>query len=146
MWRTSILYYISQAGQGIPVNLSYERIKTTMPKKQFVPDLIDQAKSILSSWKQIDPKLAFGSLNIVALEAGLTRANGIDMEIKDLESKLTNLRNQREACFQELWDMLKRVRFSIKGMFGDDSVQYEMVGGKRLSERKSPRRNGTPVP
>jgi hypothetical protein len=31
---------------------------------------------------------------------------------------------------------VKRVRSAIKGVYGDDSTQYEMVGGTRMSERK----------
>jgi hypothetical protein len=117
-----------------------------MSKKYFVPDLLDQAKSVLSSWTQIDDQLAFGTLNRATLVAALTQANNIDTQIKDLESQLMNLRNQRQDCYGEVWDMLKRVRAMMKGMFGDDSTQYEMVGGKRLSERKSPRRTAAPVP
>ena len=117
-----------------------------MPKRQFASNLLDQVKTVLSSWTQIDDKLQFGTLNTATLAAGLTRANQIDTEIRELESRLTNLRNQREACHLEVWDMVKRVRALMKGMFGDDSSQYEMVGGTRLSERKSPRRNGTAVP
>jgi hypothetical protein len=32
--------------------------------------------------------------------------------------------------------MVKRVRNAIKGTYGDDSSQYEMVGRVRMSERK----------
>ena len=117
-----------------------------MSKKQFASDLLEQARNVLSSWKQIDDRLAFGTLNTSTLVAGIDTASAIDAEIRDLENKLTNLRNVREATYQELWDIVKRVRAMMKGMFGDDSSQYEMVGGTRLSERKNPRRNGTPVP
>src|SRR5687768_10259695 len=111
-----------------------------MTKKQFVTDLLPQAKRVLSSWSQIDEELTFGPLSSTALATALKRANGLEGAITDLENNLTNLRNQREASNQELWNMVKRVRAAFKGIFGDDSSQYEMVGGKRLSERKTSRR------
>jgi hypothetical protein len=30
------------------------------------------------------------------------------------------------------------VRSGVKAIYGDDSLQYEMVGGTRLRERKTP--------
>jgi hypothetical protein len=42
-----------------------------------------------------------------------------------------------------MWDKVKRVRAGVKANYGDDSSQYEMVGGTRLSERKPPTRRIT---
>lgn len=114
-----------------------------MTKKQTPSDLIEQAKSLLSSWAQIDDQLVFGPLSTSALVMALKRANAIEDSITDLENKLTDFRNQREASNEDLWNMVKRSRASFKGLYGDDSSQYEMVGGTRLSDRKTPRR--TPV-
>jgi hypothetical protein len=50
------------------------------------------------------------------------------------------MRNQRDALYTELWDKVKRARSGVKANYGDDSSQHEMVGGTRLSERKSPTR------
>lgn len=114
-----------------------------MSKRIFTPDLLNQAKDVLSSWTQIDDQLAFGSLNTAKLTMVLTRTNGIETEIRDLENRLTDLRNQRDQSYQELWDIVKRVRAGIKAIFGDDSSQFEMVGGTRISDRKNPRRIAT---
>jgi hypothetical protein len=62
-----------------------------------------------------------------------------------IEENLTDLRNQRDAAHQDLWDKVKRLRSGVKATFGDDSSQYEMVGGTRMSERKSAARK-TPTP
>jgi hypothetical protein len=62
------------------------------------------------------------------------------------QRKLTDLRNQRDASNREIWTMVKRVRSGIKPFFGDDSSQYEMVGGTRVSDRKTPRRTADPTP
>lgn len=46
------------------------------------------------------------------------------------------MRNQRDALIAMTWDQVKRVRTGVKGIYGDDSSEYEMVGGTRLSDRK----------
>jgi hypothetical protein len=51
---------------------------------------------------------------------------------------LTDKRNQRDALYTQIWDKVKRVRNGKKGIYGDDSSQYEVIGGTRLSERKTP--------
>ena len=48
-----------------------------MTKKQTPTDLIEQAKSLLSSWFQIDEQLTFGPLSTAALDLALKRANAI---------------------------------------------------------------------
>ena len=55
----------------------------------------------------------------------------------NLENQLTDLRNRRDATNETLWDAVKRVRAGFKASFGDDSSQYEMIGGTRTSERKT---------
>jgi hypothetical protein len=62
-----------------------------------------------------------------------------------LEVQMTNLRNQREELYRALWDKVKRVRNGIKAHYGDDSSQYEMIGGTRVSDRKPPTRKVKPA-
>ena len=46
-----------------------------------------------------------------------------------------------------MWDQVKRVRNGIKAVYGDNSSQYEMIGGIRKSERKRPvRKAAAPAP
>jgi hypothetical protein len=35
-----------------------------------------------------------------------------------------------------LWDCVKRLRATVKGVYSDDSSEYDLVGGTRLSDRK----------
>ena len=111
-----------------------------MTKKPFPTDLAEQAKSVLDAWAQIDDQLTFGPVNIGALTMDINYVRGSQEQITNLENKLTDVRNQRDAYNQAMWDKVKRVRASIKGIYGDDSSQYEMVGGTRLSDRKPVRR------
>ena len=116
-----------------------------MVNKAFPTDLIDQAKANLESWKKISATLVFGELTQSALGADLAQADQLDARMKALEAEMTDLRNQRDALHLVIWDKLKRLRASIKGLFGDDSSEYEMVGGTRRSERKRPTRKTPPA-
>jgi hypothetical protein len=75
-----------------------------------------------------------------SLSTDVTAAAAIEAQIAALEAQLDDKRTLRDAQFKALWDKVKRTRNSIKGSFGDDSAQYKMVGGTRLSERKPVRR------
>ena len=116
-----------------------------MSKKLVPSDLVEQAKSVLDAWGQIDDQLTFGPVNAGALTMDINYVRGVDEQITNLENKLTDMRNQRDAFNQSIWDKVKRVRGGVKAIYGDDSSQYEMVGGTRLSDRKTMRRTATPV-
>jgi hypothetical protein len=119
--------------------------KSTMSKKFFPTDVVSQCQSISNAWAQIDMKLAFGDLNIGSLAVDLEEAAKLMADIDRLETTLVNKTNQRDELYARLWDQAKRIRAGIKATYGDDSSQYEMVGGTRISERKTPRRSATPA-
>lgn len=111
-----------------------------MAKKYYSPDLLNQALSIRSAWVQIDNKLAFGELTTNSLGLEIDQARTLSEEIDRIETILVEKRNQLEAHYSTIYGSMKRVRSAIKGIYGDDSTQYEMVGGTRISERKIPAR------
>lgn len=104
--------------------------------KQAPTDVLMQAKSVLDAWGQINAQMAFGDLTKDTLNTAITEADAVEAQITTLENQLTDLRNQRQACNTSVWEMIKRVRAGVKGNYGDNSSQYEMVGGTRLSEKK----------
>ena len=114
-----------------------------MTKKFYAPDFLHQAATRVRAWAQIDLKLAFGNLTVASLSMEIEKAQALDIEISDLETALLNKRNQRDEVYANVWDGMKRVRAAVKGIYGDNSSQYEMVGGTRMSERKSPSRKTT---
>ena len=111
-----------------------------MPKKFYPTDLLNQAQSVRGAWMQINNNLAFGDLTIANMAAEMEMARTLDEELDRLETALVNKRNERDMRYEKVWQQMKRVRSAIKGIYGDDSPQYEMVGGTRMSERKSPSR------
>ena len=104
-------------------------------------DVLEQARSVQEGWNQIDENLAFGNLNLGELVTGISQIRSVENGVERLEKQLTELRNQRDSLYLTTWDRVKRARASVKGMYGDDSTQYELVGGKRLSDRKPVRRS-----
>src|SRR5512133_4327790 len=112
-----------------------------MASKPYPLDVVKQAQDVLSAWNQMGTTAAtVGTLTPALLTTDVTAATALEAEMSRLEAQLTDRRNQRDALYASIWDKVKRVRSGIKGIFGDDSSQYEMVGGTRLSERKSPAR------
>ena len=114
-----------------------------MSKKFYPSNLLAQAQQVLVGLVQVSATLAFGTLNQAALTADLATASTLEAEISKLEIQLADKRNQRDLVFSGIWDKLKRIRAGVKANYGDDSQQFEMVGGTRTSERKSPTRRTT---
>ena len=115
-----------------------------MGKKLYPTETLQQARSILTAWDQIDPALAFGTLTFEGLSADVTTARAMQDKILLLQSELLDMRNQRDAACIGIWDKVKRARAGIKATYGDDSSEYEIAGGTRLSDRKPPRRKALP--
>jgi len=107
-----------------------------MTKKIWPPDVLGQAQDVLVGWGQVSPTLAFGTLTSSTLTADVTASSPLEAEISKLEIQLADRRNQRDLLYNGMWDKIKRVRAGVKANYGDDSQQYEMVGGTRTSERK----------
>lgn len=76
--------------------------------------------------------------NLTAAELGIliTKADEDTAKLKQLKSQVTALVAAKGITFDNILDFMKRVRSGAKSAFGDDSLEYERVGGKRSSERK----------
>jgi uncharacterized alpha-E superfamily protein len=107
-----------------------------MLAKSYPTDVFAQGQAVLEAWRSFDPQVKIGSLALEAFESEMAKATSNQALMNKLEAQLTDARNQRDAISSELWDLIKRVRTGVKSLYGDDSSQYEMVGGTRLSERK----------
>ena len=116
-----------------------------MSRKNYPFNVLEQARTILNAWNQIGAESNFGIVTNDSLTEDIHAAATLEAQMESLELQLTDLRNQRDDLYTGMWDKLKRVRSGVKAYFGDDSTQYELVGGTRLSERKSPTRKALPV-
>ena len=116
-----------------------------MGKKLYPTDTAKQAQSILSAWDLIDPTLKIGSLTKAILLANVSTVAELQRKVVELQKALDTVRTDRDLATIELWNNIKRARSGVKGIYGDDSSQYELIGGTRRSERKKPRRRSLPV-
>jgi hypothetical protein len=114
-----------------------------MPKKIYPTNILIQAQAILDAWKHIDLNLKIGELSQADLEADIAKSKLIQSQLNELKAKFTDIRNQRDMLYVGIWDKVKRVRNGVKGIYGDDSSQYERIGGTRRSERKPHKRKQT---
>jgi len=116
-----------------------------MSKQRFPSDILEQAIDVQEAWGQIDEGLAYGNVSLAALVTDIAVMRSLDHTLSSLETQMTEVRSKRDAVCQAAWDKVKRARAGIKASFGDDSTQYEMIGGKRLSDRKPVRKSPLPV-
>lgn len=110
-----------------------------MGKKLYPTDTLKQAQNILVAWNQIDPSLKIGPVSADGLSADLAMVQELQETIRRMEIELSNARYQRDMACIGIWDKVKRTRSGIKGLYGDDSTEYQIAGGTRRSERKKPR-------
>jgi hypothetical protein len=108
--------------------------------RRYPQEVLEQAGVVLEAWKKIEAVSALGDLTPAAFAAHMEQAQTIQAGLDAIEAQLTDLRNRRDATLATIWDDVKRVRAGMKAIYGDDSSQYEMVGGTRKSERKKPAR------
>jgi len=112
-----------------------------MRRKHYPITILSRARLITIAWEQIGTTVKFGSLTNAVILADIAQAGVIEDQIRNAEIQLAALRNQRDALYMSLWDKVKRVYDGVKGYYGDDSTQYEMVGRKRTSKKKHRSRN-----
>jgi hypothetical protein len=104
--------------------------------KSFPPDTLAQAAAVLDACRQINPDMKAGAMTQEMLANELEQTRSIQAQINRLELQITELRNKRDQRLTGIWENVKRARYTVKGAYGDDSSEYELVGGKRMSERK----------
>lgn len=114
-----------------------------MGKKLYPTDTLKQALNIVSLWDHLGTVPIMGSQGYENLRANLDNVEELKQKIGRLEKELLSLRNERDGACIEIWDQVKRARAGIKGIYGDDSSEYQLAGGTRLSHRKRPRRKVT---
>jgi hypothetical protein len=104
--------------------------------KPYPTDILKKLQASIVSWKEIDATLKFGDLSLGKMQAVLERGQALRNQIISLETQLTDLRNQRDEAYSTGWKYIIRLRNGIKGMYGDDSSEYEIVGMTPRSKHK----------
>jgi hypothetical protein len=98
-------------------------------------NIIAEGKRIQTALSGIESKLP-SELSAARLGAIMTALEANASAVKDLKSELTAAIEAKNTSVGELKEFLKRAKAGAKAAFGDDSLEYERLGGKRMSERK----------
>lgn len=106
-----------------------------MPNR-YPRDIEQRMRRAMAAWQTIDPAMQVGGLSLADLEAAIARGEQIKSEMQALKAQMTELRNERHALQLSGWDLVKRLRRWVQSVYGEDSSEYELAGGTRLSERK----------
>lgn len=104
--------------------------------KPYPTDILSKLRSSIENWKAIDATLKFGDLTLDEMQSVLERGQALRDQIQALELQLTDLRNQRDEAYSLGWKYIIRLRNQIKGIYGDDSTEYEIMGMKRRGKYK----------
>ena len=116
-----------------------------MARKPYPSNVLEQGQTVLDSWREVNDEQTVGSLNPAALEELLTRFRDVVSRLNKAETQVNEIRNEYHDQAAELWNTIKRVRNGFKGIFGDDSYEFSLIGGTRVSDRKPPvRKTRTP--
>ena len=104
-----------------------------------VPKLLQEAGKIKEALEAIGVGLP-DSISAADVETKITALETAVSEVDALNAEKTRLINVKGEQSEALSDYIVRVRSAVKGIFGPDSSEYEMLGGKRSSERKKPKK------
>ena len=112
-------------------------------KKRLTPNQKAELKGDLAGLKTVSGyKSAKAEFNLAEVVTVDEQLDGVDEQISQAEAQLADLRNQAADLGASYTQKVKGMRQQIVAQFGDDSPEYETVGVKRTSNRKTPARRG----
>ena len=106
--------------------------------------IIAEALERLANLKAIDPNLDLGNgLTVAAFEARINKTQTSEDTYNGILAQADAAGNNFDTDEKDLRDMSSQMLSGVKVKFGRDSNEYEMAGGKRLSEiNHHPRKSG----
>ncbi|QSJ18604.1 hypothetical protein JYQ62_07500 [Nostoc sp. UHCC 0702] len=114
-----------------------------MPRQKRTSRILEKAQIRSSSLKAVDPKMDFGDTrNLQTLtqliEELRTRIDAYNTALSVIDSSKTEI----EKLEKTLADLTDKMLLGVAFKYGKDSVEYEMAGGVRKSERARRIRTG----
>ena len=99
--------------------------------------MLTKAEKRLAGLKSINTKLDLGNgLSTAWYEKEVNKLRAAIENYNTLLSKVDDASNEIEKVEKQLSAASENVLMSVKIKFGNDSSQYEMAGGTRLSDRR----------
>lgn len=105
-----------------------------------IPKLLQEAKEVLKALEKIGDGLP-PELSAAVMATKIDELETAVGELDALNAERTQLVNVKGDKAEQVSDYIVRMRAGVKGIFGADSSEYEMVGGTRSSERKKPKKD-----
>jgi hypothetical protein len=104
-----------------------------------IPKLLQEAGEVRKALEKIGAGLP-AEISAAEMETKIAELETAVSELDALNAERTRLVNVKGDKAEQLSDYIVRTRSAVKGIFGADSSEYDMVGGTRSSERKKPKR------
>ena len=109
-----------------------------------IPKLLQEAHAVKQALEEIGEGLPSG-ISASEMSGRITALEDIIRQLDTLNAETTRLINSKGDVAERVSDYIVQSRSAIKGIFGSDSYEYDMVGGTRKSERKKPKKKDKPV-
>ncbi len=107
--------------------------------KVSIDPVLTKAHQVVMAW-EMNPDFQFGTMTLVAFKVELQKLTAQVEAAERAKLAYADLVNTRDEQASTLNDLVTRARSGFRAFYGPDSSQYEMAGGKRRSDRKSPTR------
>ena len=119
-----------------------------MRRRRLSSPIIEAASALVAALESLDPAPNLGpGLTVAVIRAALDETHSKQETYNTLLAESDEAKNGFERSEATLGDLTERLRAGVGALYGRDSDAYEMVGGRRKSERKRPvRKPAAPQP
>ncbi len=111
-----------------------------MASVTYPKNVIELANTMLRVWRETRPNMTFGDMTAQEFSEVVVDAEKERDALETAVAQVDVQRDGRDASHIKAWNYVKRGKAGFKSAFGDDSTEYERVGGTRRSNRKKPTR------
>lgn len=117
------------------ITTNQSSLSNTILPKNYPTDWQSQIKQIVGGMLKYNIKIDDERTPEI-LQSRLDNLDDLDKQVLSLENQLAELRENRQKQRIELWALGTSVRRAVAGIYGNNSLAYESLGGKRASEYK----------
>jgi hypothetical protein len=110
-----------------------------MARKRRISPALAVARQRLAGLNKITPAPNLGpNISVAAYQAVANDTAALEESHNQLAAQMDDSSNRYDAQENLMADWNRRALSAVEAQYGPDSSEYEMVGGKRKSERKRP--------
>ena len=109
-----------------------------------ISEVLFQGDQLVRVWIA-NPTFSMGETTMQTMQGMLTDLRAKETLVHEARTELTRLVDEAKDHALAVNSMVTRGRSGIRATFGPDSIQYDQVGGTRLSDRK-PRKSKRATP